>query len=174
MKLKDLLNAGYDVKMGQVFTMKDCPPFKTPKQIAEEEKLKEVTYREFKTDETQTPRQKVGNAIKEINSLLFRMEQIIRQSAKLKNELDMTPDQYWGSTQSKLERVTNRVLKVAKHLKELKKESDPAPVKPVNENQKLLDKIGDKLADMEMKGKENTPEYKALEKKWQALYKKIG
>lgn len=173
MKLQDLLNAGYDVKQGQVFTMKDCPPFKTPNQIAEEEKLKEVTYPEFKADETQTPRQKVGNAIKEMNSLLFRMEQIIRQSAKLKNELDMNPDQYWRSTQRKLERVTGRVLKVAKHLKELKKESE-AVNESVNENQKLLDKIGDKLADMELKGKENTPEYKKLEKAWKDLYKKIG
>jgi len=253
MKLKDILNAGYTIKQGQVFTMKDCPPFKTPAQIAEESKkpigpnsigkgdtykidgtsdivtiqyvkadsagmynvtvkfnktgktdkwylekndkmfisvsvnetalgdfiyktssklmpkhtalkfytlfvkhnlnisekpvrayvertltndkvkaefykllsgVNEVTYRDFKSDPTMTSRQKVGTTIKEMNSLLFKMEQLIRQSSKLKNETGMDPSEYWGSTQLKLEKVTARVIKVARYLQELKKESD--------------------------------------------------
>ena len=44
----------------------------------------------------------------------------------------------------------------------------------VNENQRLLDKVGDKLADMELAGKEKTPEYKALEKKYKELDKKYN
>jgi len=188
MKLKDILNAGYTIKQGQVFTMKDCPPFKTPAQIAEESKkpigpnsigkgdtykidgtsdivtiqyvkadsagmynvtvkfnktgktdkwylekndkmfisvsVNETTYRDFKSDPTMTSRQKVGTTIKEMNSLLFKMEQLIRQSSKLKNETGMDPSEYWGSTQLKLEKVTARVIKVARYLQELKKESD--------------------------------------------------
>lgn len=44
----------------------------------------------------------------------------------------------------------------------------------MNENQRLLDKVGDKLADMELAGKEKTPEYKALEKKYKELDKKYN
>jgi len=123
MKLKDILDGGYKIEQGQVFTDKDCPPFKTPKQIAEDD-VNEVTYREFKNDESMTSRQKVGTAIKQMNGLLYQMEQLIRQSSKLKNEMGMDPSEYWKSTHSKLERVTRRVVKVAKHLKELKKEQN--------------------------------------------------
>ena len=200
MKLKDLLEAGYNIKQGQVFTMKDCPPFKTPAQIEEESlqevkgfgpnsiakgesykidgtndivtiisvvrdkpsnrhdtvsqssdytvtvkfktgkkdtwyldksdtmfvphTVNEVTYPEFKNDDSLTSRQKVGEGIKEMNSLLFKMEQLIRQTSKLKTETGMDPAQYWKSTQRKMEGVTTRVVKIARYLQELKKESE--------------------------------------------------
>jgi len=46
--------------------------------------------------------------------------------------------------------------------------------KSIDESQKVLDKIGDKLADMEERGKDNTPEYKVLSKKWKALDNKLN
>lgn len=37
-----------------------------------------------------------------------------------------------------------------------------------------LDRLGDKLANLEMKGKAKTPEYKALQAKYKELEKKSG
>lgn len=87
-------------------------------------KIDEATYREFRNDKTRTPRQKIGHSIKKMNGMLYRMEIMIRQSKKLKNEIGVSPEQYWGSTHRKLERVTRRMINVAKALQELKAENN--------------------------------------------------
>lgn len=52
-------------------------------------------------------------------------------------------------------------------------------VKMINESldensQKALERIADKLSDLELQGKENTPEYKKLDKQYRSIEKKLG
>jgi hypothetical protein len=51
--------------------------------------------------------------------MMFEMERIINQSAKLKNEAGVHNGQYWKSTQTRFGKISERMLKVARTLKEL-------------------------------------------------------
>lgn len=82
--------------------------------------LKEATYREFKRDDSLSPRQKIGLKMKEINGTLYKIETAIRQARKLKMERGVTPDNYWDSTHKKMNKISERILKIARELREMK------------------------------------------------------
>jgi len=84
-----------------------------------EKKINEISYREFKTDDSRKDYQKVNDSIKEINSMLFKLERIVNQNAKLKNEAGVHNGQYWKSTQTRFGKISERMLSVARKLKEL-------------------------------------------------------
>ena len=83
------------------------------------EKLIEATYRDYKNDDSMKAHQKVNTSIKEINRLMYEVEKIVNQNAKLKNETGVHNGQYWKSTQKRFGKISERMLKVAHKLKEL-------------------------------------------------------
>lgn len=84
-----------------------------------ESKINEISYKEYKTDDSRKDYQKVNDSIKKINRMMFEMERVINQSAKLKNEAGIHTGQYWKSTQKRFGKISERMLKVARTLKEL-------------------------------------------------------
>lgn len=83
------------------------------------ESVNEISYKEYKSDDSRHDYQKVNDSIKKINRMMFEMERIINQSAKLKNEAGVHNGQYWKSTQNRFGKISERMLKVARTLKEL-------------------------------------------------------
>ena len=83
------------------------------------EKLIEATYRDYKNDDSMKAHQKVNTSIKEINRLMYEVEKIVNQNAKLKSETGVHNGQYWKSTQKRFGKISERMLKVAHKLKEL-------------------------------------------------------
>ena len=84
-----------------------------------ETKINEISYNEFKKDDTRKQHQKINDSIKEINSMMFKLERIVNQNAKLKTEAGVHNGQYWKSTQKRFGKISERMLKVARSLKEL-------------------------------------------------------
>ena len=84
-----------------------------------ESKINEISYKEFKKDDTRKQHQKINDSIKEINSMMFKLERIVNQNTKLKTEAGVHNGQYWKSTQKRFGKISERMLKVARQLKEL-------------------------------------------------------
>ena len=84
-----------------------------------ENKINEISYKDFKRDENLKQHQKINHSIKEINSMMFKLERIVNQNAKLKTEAGVHNGQYWKSTQKRFGKISERMLKVARSLKEL-------------------------------------------------------
>ena len=84
-----------------------------------EEKINEISYKEYKKDDSRKDYQKVNDSIKKINRMMYEMERIVNQNAKLKNEAGVHTGQYWKSTQKRFGKISERMLKVAQRLKEL-------------------------------------------------------
>jgi len=84
-----------------------------------ENKINEISYKEYKKDDSRKQHQKINDSIKEINSMMFKLERIVNQNAKLKTEAGVHNGQYWESTQKRFGKISERMLKVARKLKEL-------------------------------------------------------
>ncbi len=84
-----------------------------------ETKINEISYKEFKKDENLKQHQKINHSIKEINSMMFKLERIVNQNAKLKTEAGVHNGQYWKSTQRRFGKISERMLNVARKIKEL-------------------------------------------------------
>ena len=84
-----------------------------------EQKINEISYKEFKNDDSRKNHQKINDSIKEINSIMFKLERIVNQNAKLKTEADVHAGQYWKSTQKRFGKISERMLNVARKIKEL-------------------------------------------------------
>lgn len=90
------------------------------RNIIKEELLKEVTYRQYKYEDVETPPyKKVNNSIHNINSQLIKIERIINQNIKLKKESGVDSEQYWKSTKSKFQKVNERLMRISGKLREL-------------------------------------------------------
>jgi len=84
-----------------------------------EKQINEISYKEYKGDDSRKQHQKINDSIKEINSMMFRLERIVNQNTKLKTEADVHSGQYWKSTQKRFGKISERMLSVARKLKEL-------------------------------------------------------
>lgn len=84
-----------------------------------EQKINEISYKEFKNDDSRKNHQKINDSIKEINSMMFKLERIVNQNAKLKTEAEVHNGQYWKSTQKRFGKISERMLNVARKIKEL-------------------------------------------------------
>ena len=84
-----------------------------------EKKINEISYKEFKKDDTRKQHQKINDSIKQINSMMFKLERIVNQNAKLKTEAGVHNGQYWKSTQRRFGKISERMLNVARKIKEL-------------------------------------------------------
>lgn len=81
--------------------------------------LNEITYKEYKADESMTPRKKVNKAIAEVNRKLYEIERTISRNIKLKNETGVDSGQYWKSTKGKMLKISERMVRISNKLKQL-------------------------------------------------------
>jgi len=81
--------------------------------------MNELNYKDYKKDESSTPKKKVNVAIKEINRKLYEIERIVKQNNKLKTEMGVSSVTYWKSTKSRFNKIGERMLFIGRQLKEL-------------------------------------------------------
>ena len=79
--------------------------------------MNEINYKEYKSDETATSKQKVNRAVKEVNSKLFKIERIINQNIKLKTETGIDENKYWKSTRSNLSKISEKMERLSNKLR---------------------------------------------------------
>tara|TARA_R110002167_G_scaffold158988_1_gene354464 strand:+ start:23 stop:487 length:465 start_codon:yes stop_codon:yes gene_type:complete len=87
------------------------------KSISKQIHLGEATYKQYKTDESLTSRQKVNKSIKEVNGKLFRIERILDQNMKLKTESGIDESKYWESTKRNLLKIEGKMIRLAEKLR---------------------------------------------------------
>ena len=91
----------------------------TYKSMASQLHLNEVSYNDYKKDDSSSNKAKVNEAIKTINRKLFEIERLVNQNVKLKQEMNVDNNQYWKSTKSRLGKISERILKVAHKFRDL-------------------------------------------------------
>lgn len=84
-----------------------------------ETKINEISYKDYKRDDSMKDYQKINDSIKKINSMMYKMERIVKQNTKLKKEAGVHNGQYWKSTQRRFEKISERMDFIARKLKEL-------------------------------------------------------
>tara|TARA_R110001583_G_scaffold114444_1_gene264924 strand:- start:318 stop:1004 length:687 start_codon:yes stop_codon:yes gene_type:complete len=84
-----------------------------------ENQINEISYKEFKKDESRKQYQKVNDSIKKMNRMMYEMERVVNQNIKLKSEAGVNNGQYWKSTQKRLVKISERLKIVSNKIKEL-------------------------------------------------------
>jgi len=91
----------------------------TYKQIISMMHLNEITYKEYKSDDSFTSKQKVNKSISEVNRKLYEIEKTINRNIKLKTETGVNSSQYWKSTKSKMLKISEKMVRISNKLKYL-------------------------------------------------------
>ena len=86
-------------------------------KIAKETILSEISYKDYKKDESATSKQKVNRAIREINSKLYKIEGILNRNIKLKSEAGVDNTKYWKSTRSNLHKISEKMQRISERLR---------------------------------------------------------
>ena len=86
-------------------------------RIAKLSLMSEVSYNEYKKDESSSQKEKVNKAIQEVNSKLFKIERIINQNIKLKTEAGIDENKYWKSTRENLSKISEKMQRLSGKLR---------------------------------------------------------
>ena len=74
---------------------------------------KEGKYHDFRNDDSLTPKQKIGMAMRESRDSLRKLEKTIDMNLRLKNELNVDSRDYWKNTHKALRKISERLVKLA-------------------------------------------------------------
>ena len=77
-------------------------------------------YYAWRNDETLTPKQKIGNAIAEINKQLAEMSKVVKRSARLKKEMGVPNGDLWKRTNVALMRMESRMHGIAQQIRNMR------------------------------------------------------
>ncbi len=77
------------------------------------EVVKEGRYHQYRNDETLTPKQKIGLAMRETRDSLQELERTVQYNVRLKNELNIDSRDYWKTTHKALGKISERLVKLA-------------------------------------------------------------
>ena len=89
------------------------------KKFMSELHLNEASYKDYKRDDSANSKQKVNNAIKEINRKLFEVEKLMRQNVRLKTEDGVNNKMYWKGTKQRMGKISERILRIANQFRDL-------------------------------------------------------
>lgn len=67
----------------------------------------------------QTPNQKIGKGIREINYQLREMEKFVGWYSRIKNESDLHSDQYWKRTNNHLNKIRERLIRLSNKMNKM-------------------------------------------------------
>ena len=92
----------------------------TAEALMKAKNLKEGRYHEWRNDESLTPKQKIGQSVKEIRDSLNELDKRIKMNLKLKTELNVDSRDYWRNTHKALTKISERLVKMANKVGNLK------------------------------------------------------
>jgi len=84
------------------------------------ESINEGRYHDWRNDESLTPKQKIGQSVKEIRDSLNELDKRIKMNLKLKTELNVDSRSYWKNTHKALTKISERLVKMANKVGNLK------------------------------------------------------
>ena len=97
---------------------------KQPKGVSfnkgKKEFVKEGRYHDWRNDESMTPKQKIGQSMREIRDALNELDKTVKMNLKLKTELNMSSQDYWKNTHKALTKISERLVKMANKVGNLK------------------------------------------------------
>ena len=82
--------------------------------------LGEGRYHDWRNDESLTPKQKIGQSMREIRDALNELDKTVKMNLKLKTELNMSSKDYWKNTHKALTKISERLVKMANKVGNLK------------------------------------------------------
>ena len=80
---------------------------------------KEGRYHDFRNDDSMSPKQKIGMAMRETRDSLTELERIVKNNVRLKNELNVDSRSYWKNTHKALSRIGERLVNLANRVGQL-------------------------------------------------------
>ena len=90
-----------------------------PKLRKTESVVNEGRYHDWRNDESLTPKQKIGMAMRATRDNLTELERVVRYNVKLKNELKVDSRDYWKNTHKALSKISERLVKLANKVGQL-------------------------------------------------------
>ena len=82
-------------------------------QGKEKRYVQEGKYHDYRNDESLTPKQKIGNSMREVRNALTELGKLIDMNVRLKNELNVDSRSYWKNTHKALSKISERLVKLA-------------------------------------------------------------
>ena len=79
----------------------------------------EGRYHQWRNDDTKTPKQKIGIAMRETRDNLTELERMVNYNVKLKNELKVDSRDYWKTTHKALGKISERLVRLANKVGQL-------------------------------------------------------
>ncbi len=83
------------------------------------ESITEGRYHAWRNDDSLSPKQKIGIAMRETRDSLKELERVVRYNVKLKNELKVDSRDYWKNTHKALNKISERLVKLANKVGQL-------------------------------------------------------
>lgn len=77
-------------------------------------------YYPWRNDETQTPKQKIGRAISEINKQMTEVEKVVRRTQRLKNESGTANGELWNRTNKSLMKIESRMHRISQTIRNMR------------------------------------------------------
>ena len=81
--------------------------------------LNEGRYHAWRNDDSLTPKQKIGMAMRETRDNLTELERVVRYNVRLKNELNVDSRDYWKNTHKALSKISERLVRLANKVGQL-------------------------------------------------------
>ena len=83
------------------------------------ESINEGKYHDYRNDESMTPKQKIGESMRQVRNSLSELNKLIDMNIKLKNELKVDSRSYWKNTHKALNKISERLVKLANKVGQL-------------------------------------------------------
>jgi len=90
-----------------------------PKLRKTESIVNEGRYHAWRNDDTLSPKQKIGMAMRETRDNLTELERVVRYNVRLKNEMKVDSRDYWKNTHKALSKISERLVKLANKVGQL-------------------------------------------------------
>ena len=81
--------------------------------------VKEGRYHQWRNDESLSPKQKIGMAMRETRDSLKELERTVQYNVRLKNELKVDSRDYWKTTHKALSKISERLVRLANKVGQL-------------------------------------------------------
>jgi len=82
-------------------------------KLRKESVVNEGRYHAWRNDDTLSPKQKIGMAMRETRDNLTELERMVNYNVKLKNELKVDSRDYWKNTHKALSKISERLVRLA-------------------------------------------------------------
>ena len=120
---KDLLRK-YPRSVSEYELQMDLPDWVSGRAISDlfesiKESINEGRYHAWRNDETLSPKQKIGMAMRETRDNLTELERVVRYNVRLKNELKVDSRDYWKNSHKALSKICERLVRLANKVGQL-------------------------------------------------------